>query len=181
MRRRLGLAVVVPALVFAVAACGGKKNSDIPTAHGASAAPSASASLSDAQRRDLALKFAQCMRDHGVQVAEPGGGPDSSVTIGPGQAGAADDKTRAALEACRQYMPNGGTLAKPNAQQIEQTRRLAQCMRDHGVSKFPDPNADGALELSGTGIDPNDPTFKAANEACKSLRPGGGQGGGAGG
>jgi hypothetical protein len=176
--------MVVPALVFAVVACGGKKNSDIATANGATATPTASASLSDEQRRELALKFAQCMRDHGVQIADPGGGPDTSVTIGPGQRGAADEKTRAALEACRQYLPNGGALARPDAQQIEQARRLAQCMRDHGVSKFPDPNADGAIELGDSGIDPNDATFKAANEACKSLRPGpggGGPGGGAGG
>ena len=75
MRRRLGLAMVVPVLMFAVAACGGKKNSDIPTANGATATPTASASLSGEQRRELALKFAQCMRDHGVQMADPGGGP----------------------------------------------------------------------------------------------------------
>jgi hypothetical protein len=184
MRRRLGLAVVIPALVFAVVACGGKKDSGIATANGGTATPKVSASLSDEQKTEQALKFAQCMRDHGVQMSDPGGGPHSSVTIGPGQAGAADEKTTAALEACRQYMPNGGELTKPNAQQLELARQLAQCMREHGVANFPDPNPDGGLELGNSGIDPNDSTFKAANEACKNLRPGpggGGSGGGAGG
>jgi len=184
MRSRIGLAVIAPVLVFTVMACGGKNDSDIPTANGGTATPKASASLSGEQKKEQTLKFAQCMRDHGVQMADPGGGPDTAVTIGAGQAGAADEKTKAALEACRQFMPNGGDLAKPNAQQLEQARKLAQCMRDHGVTTFPDPKPDGGLELGNSGIDPNDATFKAANEACKDLRlvpGGGGAGGGAGG
>lgn len=184
MSRRLGLAVVISALVFVVVACGGKKDSGIATANGGTATPKASASLSDEQKEEQGLKFAQCMRDHGVQMADPGGGPGSLMTIGPGQGGAADEKTKAALEACRQYMPNGGELTKPNAQQLEQARKLAQCMREHGLPNFPDPDPDGGMLGKDSGIDPNDPTFKAADEACKSLRPGPGgvgPGGGAGG
>lgn len=46
----------------------------------------------------------------------------------------------------------------------------AQCMRDNGVDNFPDP-VDNGINISGTGLDPNLPEFKAAREACKHLLP----------
>jgi hypothetical protein len=49
-------------------------------------------------------------------------------------------------------------------------------MRDNGIAEFPDPGPDG-LSLAGLGIDRDSPQFKAAAEACESLRP---QRGGAG-
>jgi hypothetical protein len=46
-------------------------------------------------------------------------------------------------------------------------------MRSHGMPKFPDPT----LEKDGVGysgdMGENTPQFKAANQACKSLMPGG--------
>jgi hypothetical protein len=50
----------------------------------------------------------------------------------------------------------------------------SQCMRSHGVPKFPDPRPDGGFLLRagpGTGIDPESPQFKAADRACQKLRP----------
>ena len=47
---------------------------------------------------------------------------------------------------------------------------LSQCMRDNGIANFPDPGPDGLL-LDGTGIDPDSPQFKAAQDACRDLRP----------
>ena len=51
----------------------------------------------------------------------------------------------------------------------------ARCMRAHGISDFPDPDANGDLQLNnggpGSPLDPNNPQFKAADAACKSLRP----------
>jgi hypothetical protein len=50
----------------------------------------------------------------------------------------------------------------------------SKCMRSHGVPNFPDPGSNGQLQLRagpGTGIDPNSATFKAAQQACKSLLP----------
>ena len=44
----------------------------------------------------------------------------------------------------------------------------AQCMREHGVDDFPDPEFDssGMAQISLGDNDPNDPTFRAAQEAC---------------
>ncbi|MBO0815846.1 MAG: hypothetical protein J2P30_11995 [Actinobacteria bacterium] len=53
---------------------------------------------------------------------------------------------------------------------------FSRCMRAHGITAFPDPNAQGGTTLNagpGTGINPNSPQFQAANSACKSLLPAG--------
>jgi hypothetical protein len=49
-------------------------------------------------------------------------------------------------------------------------------MRKHGVTNFPDPNGQGVIQLSsGTGIDPQSPTFRSAQTACQKLLPNGGR------
>lgn len=57
----------------------------------------------------------------------------------------------------------------------ERALDYANCMRKHGVPNFPDP-VGGQLRLEagpGTGIEPNSPAFKSAQEACQSLAPSG--------
>jgi hypothetical protein len=53
--------------------------------------------------------------------------------------------------------------------------RFAQCMRDNGVSGFPDPDASGELTIdgvvNGSSFDPSSPTWKEALGACKHLQP----------
>jgi hypothetical protein len=47
----------------------------------------------------------------------------------------------------------------------------SQCMRDNGVSNYPDPKEDdqGRVQLTvPEGIDQNSPTFKSAQSACQS-------------
>jgi hypothetical protein len=51
-----------------------------------------------------------------------------------------------------------------------QLKTFAQCMRDHGVSKFPDPTDDG-IDLNGAGIDVDSPAFKTAQRACEKYLP----------
>src|SRR5262245_27861775 len=54
--------------------------------------------------------------------------------------------------------------------------QFSSCMRKHGVQNFPDPNSQGAIQLSsGMGINPNSPTFRSARSACQKLLPNGGQ------
>jgi hypothetical protein len=53
----------------------------------------------------------------------------------------------------------------------------AQCMRSHGLTDFPDPNASGQIDLKnlhpqpGSDLYPDDPRFQAAATACQSLSP----------
>jgi hypothetical protein len=65
---------------------------------------------------------------------------------------------------------SGSSSAAANASPLA----YSECMRAHGVPKFPDPGANGELQLRagpGTGIDPNSSVYKAADAACKSLLP----------
>jgi hypothetical protein len=55
---------------------------------------------------------------------------------------------------------------------------FAQCMRAHGLPDFPDPTFDsngGGISINAGGasdLDPNSPTFQAAQKACESKLPG---------
>jgi hypothetical protein len=57
----------------------------------------------------------------------------------------------------------------------EKAVKFAQCMRENGVSEFPDPDASGQLTidgvLNGSSIDPNSSEWQGAISACKDLQP----------
>lgn len=127
----------------------------------------AGADGSAADARELALRFAQCMRDKGVDLPDPGPDP------GGGAVRLADDidpeVLAAAQAACQAEIPGlaGQGGGPPDAEQLERARRYAQCMREHGLPDFPDPAADGSPDIV-LGIDPNDPAFRAAEQACRA-------------
>jgi len=60
------------------------------------------------------------------------------------------------------------------------TVAFAQCMRDHGITNFPDPNANGSISgggnASGNPINPTSPAFQAAQQACQKYLQGGSTG-----
>jgi hypothetical protein len=178
MRRATVLLALV--LVLAAAGCGRKAHHPgVATAGGsggASASPTASLDPQEAQR-----KFAQCMRDHGVEVPDPdsGGGPGTGGIRIQASAGAKDgNNMENAVAACQKYLP-AGSLGTPSAADLEQLRQFTKCMRDHGVDiPDPDTNGGGLKVQKGTGsggnagVSPDDPAFKAAMEACKDKLPG---------
>ena len=150
---------------------------------GGSAAPDAS---SDPEAAMLA--FARCMREHGVDMPDPvvGANGGTSVTIGGNGTKGPDPKVmQAANEACKALMPKdfgpgGGELT---AEQKDAMLDFAKCMRDHGVEMAdPDFSSGGfSIQIDGSGKSgpsPDDPAFKAADEACRSIMekamPGGG-------
>ena len=53
--------------------------------------------------------------------------------------------------------------------------KFAECMRDNGVSEFPDPDASGELTIdgvvNGSSLDTSGPAWKEAIGACKDLQP----------
>jgi hypothetical protein len=54
---------------------------------------------------------------------------------------------------------------------LEQAVRFTQCMRENGVTDWPDPEKDGSFVIGAGGPDQNSPQFKKAQQACKSLEP----------
>ncbi len=86
--------------------------------------------------------------------------------------------TAAAVAACGSSGGSGtstGSAANPEA--ARQFLAFSQCMRTHGVPKFPDPSSGGGIQLSAaSGINPASPAFRAAQHRCQKLLPGGGPG-----
>jgi hypothetical protein len=138
-------------------------------------------------KQDQLLKFAQCMRQHGVNMPDPvNGAIRITVTPAPGQSPGADgpiqgnSQFQAAQNACKQYAPNGANGGRgPSQQQLDQVTKFAQCMRDHGIP-MQDPKASGGgiqFQGGGPGIDPSSPQFQQAQQACQKYAPGGPNGG----
>ncbi|MGP4025423.1 hypothetical protein [Actinomadura sp. 3N407] len=175
MRRRTFAALaLVPALALGLPGCGGDGGG------------SGTAKAADDQEK--MREFAQCMRDNGIDMPDPTG--DGKVTIrrsarpgegGPGEGGGpgADDEVAAAQKKCRHLMPNGGKPQKMNPEDVAKLRAFSKCMRDNGISEFPDPDSDGRILMEagpGTGLDPESRKFKDAQKACAKLAPDGGGG-----
>jgi hypothetical protein len=140
-----------------VASAGGDAESD--GADGADGAEDAD----DMDDRDRMLAFAQCLRDNGLDVDDPAEGEGLQLMFGPGTDRA---KVDAAMDACREYAPEGG----PGGGTIDNETLLefAQCMRDNGVEAFPDPDPDeGGMRI--TPEIGEDPDFEAAQEACQDI------------
>jgi hypothetical protein len=168
-RTTIALAVF---LAMTSAACAQSTKSDPQVASAqkgtASAGPSASASASEDP--DAPLKFSQCMRAHGITwFPDPADGK-MSVHI---PKGTDPKKMEAAQEACKQFAPNGGEPPKMSAEDLQQARDMAKCMRENGVPNFPDPDPDGGIRIDGSkiGTGPGDPTFDKAEKACDKYMP----------
>jgi hypothetical protein len=95
-----------------------------------------------------AVKFSQCMRDNGVGNFPD---PDASgqLTIDEIANNSSIDTSSAAfqqaLAACRDLQPAGFTGTERSSQQQAAALAFAQCVRDNGVSDFPDPAAGDPL------------------------------------
>jgi hypothetical protein len=129
-----------------------------------------------------AYKYASCMRGHGLSNF-----PDPHVTVAPGggsvavaqgiPAGAvASPKFRAAQKACQGIIPVPGSSGSGNHGPSKQAfLAFARCLRGHGVSGFPDPDAQGQLTLSmisAAGVDLKAPSFFTAAKACVGVTHG---------
>jgi hypothetical protein len=165
------LLVAVP-LALALAACGGTtaKDDGVASANGgaASADPTASPSAkTDPQQ--AALKFAKCMREHGIDMPDPKmdeGGLQISLPRG-----VTPEKAEKAQKACAHLMesaiPEG---EKPSAEDYDQMVKFAQCMREHGID-MPDPKPGEPMRIKMQGGSKE--KMDAAHEACKEHAPGG--------
>jgi hypothetical protein len=157
-----GLLAAVPLLLaLPLAGCGAASRSPSVASAGnpGNGAPTTpAASLSPQQK---ALKFAQCMREHGVDMPDPDVSSGGTVRIGG--PGVDLSKADAALAACREFSPIGaGNRPDPAGQ--ENMRKFAQCMRDNGVPNFPDPDPSGPIKIDkSVGSDPD---FQTAQAKC---------------
>jgi hypothetical protein len=162
-------------IVFGLSACGGNTADDgVATASGNEAAASASPTPAvDAQ--DAQLKYAQCMRENGVDVKDPEPGKPVRIT-GNGEKGNYD-KVQAAQKKCQSILQEGGVAPNQNdPERADAMLKFAQCMREHGIN-VPDPKPGEGLKIQAPeGGDRS--KAEAAQKECRELLPGGGPGAG---
>jgi len=183
--------ILVAALGLLLAACGGEAGTEgIASLDDSAAEGSTTTALAASTDPEQAmLEFTQCMRDHGVDMPDPQMGPGGGAfgfTI-QGESGEAPadgemQQMQEASEACN-YLLEGMVqeFEMPDMSEMQdEMLAFSQCMRDHGID-YPDPvfTEDGGITMSvgpgdEGGIDPSDPGFQEAQEACQEIFGGAG-------
>ena len=173
MLRRPLAVVLTTFLMGALAACGGDdggSGSELPDAAGASsesAGADSGAADADISAEDARLKFAECMRENGIDVPDPG--PNGEMMVSP--QGVSQEQVEAAHEACQEWldvaMPEDGEGPQMSEEEKQALLDMAQCMRDRGYD-FPDPEFDGGRVTQRLqGVDPEDPAVQSDMEECR--------------
>jgi hypothetical protein len=187
--------VVLASAALLLAGCGGGSSgpgvarlSSSASGTGTAGAAPGAASPGSAAPEATALAFAGCMRSNGVpNFPDPkaGGGFLFHTSTGVDPSSPAFE---AAQAKCKKFMPDlggPGSGPPPSAQTLAHWLKIAQCMRRHGVSEFPDPRAtvppNPRAALGGSGvisdiegvifvfpgtIGQQSPTFTRAAAAC---------------
>ncbi|MYW03626.1 hypothetical protein [Streptomyces sp. SID3343] len=116
------------------------------------------------------VKYAGCMREHGIDMPDPqADGSMMAQALPAADAGAEMEKMQKASEDCTKWLPNGGVVSeKEKAEQREKGLKFARCMREHGID-MPDPDPEG---LNALGLDAGADQTKM-NEAMKACSEGG--------
>jgi hypothetical protein len=213
---KMRLVMMTAALSLIAVACGGgganpegvaslsdpDSATTVPAPDGSTGGDSTDDAGGEVDTEQALLDFAECMREHGVDIEDPsfsgeGGG---FIRIGPppgdGAGGTPDadvEERQAAQEACSEHLEGiaqeFGEIDPTEGQ--DQALEFAQCMRDHGVDMadpdFSDPgpefgseDGEGEAQSGPFGdLDPEDPAFQAALEECGGIFGGalGGPGG----
>ena len=163
MRKHAMAAAVLPFVLVSAVACGKPaEHKDVASA-GGGAMPRPTASLSFL---DQGIRYARCMRENGLPDY-----PDPEVTGDDVRIRGIDKSTvdtavlARAQQTCRPLQP---VLTGPEgAQKAAAGRYEAQCMREHGVADYPDPDPDGHADLPDAVR--RNPRFDAAKVVCRDL------------
>jgi hypothetical protein len=137
-----------------------------------SGGPSTTASHQNVSQ--LYARWAQCMRDHGINIADPVVDDQGQINITVPQGVSMDtfknaDGACTTLHTAAQNAARGGRAPqKPDPSRLV---NFSKCMRRHGLPDFPDPSGNG-LQIQarpGSDLSPDNPAFQAAQRACQSL------------
>jgi hypothetical protein len=178
------LAVAAAGSALLAAGCGGGSPSNGVAQIGTTTTGTSGSSSSGGSGKGNAAAFSACMRKNGVpDFPDPDSNGNIRITGGRDKSGRTfgldpnSPQFKRAQKACQKLQPNGGKPSpQEQAREQQQALKFSQCMRSHGVPKFPDPKFQpngGTLIKMGKGVNPNSPQFKAAQKACQKLVPGG--------
>jgi hypothetical protein len=167
MSGRLACVVSVLALALVAAGCGGGGSPGV-------AGITTSTTTTTTTTQNGAAAFTGCMRSNGVANfpdPPPIGARIAKPTMQ--QLGVSDSQFQAAVSACNHLLPNAGSAPQQTAQQkkvrLADELSFARCMRNHGVSRFPDPTAQGDLSVEmvqAQGVNVHAPAVLQAAQAC---------------
>jgi hypothetical protein len=166
LRPLVALALVV--LIGLISAgCGSNAPSETGTA--SSAGSAGTGGNKNATDQDKAVKFAECIREHGVPDF-PDANEKGEFVFGINVSPAVWQK---AVDACKDLQPPGTLSAERSPKQQTATLKFAQCIRDNGVKDFPDP-ANGEPLVDTTRIASTDRAggmtiLNAAMQKCRDL------------
>lgn len=176
-------AIIAVALALLVAACSGSADESVASlsSQSTTTAPSTGQpSDGETTDEDAILAFAACMRENGIEDFEdPTIGSDGRIEFGGGggEGERADrEALRAARDICQENL-EGLAFGPGNVDRSEiedQLYEFAACMRDNGYD-MPDPDFSTEPGQGGGGgpfgddVDPDDPTFEVALEACEDA------------
>ncbi len=134
-RRPRPLAAFVLVAVIG-AGCGSSTPSETGTASPSSTAGNSGAGASKKlSAREKAVKFAECIREHGVSdFPDPNAKNDFEYGVSVTAA-----VWKKATTACKDLQPPGTLSAKRTPKQQSAGLRFADCIRNNGVKDFPDP------------------------------------------
>jgi uncharacterized protein (DUF305 family) len=178
MKRKVVLAIWVGALAMALglsaAACGGGSGDSngvaslTDTGGTTTNSSSGSGEASPKDRREAELKFAQCMRDHGVDMPDPVNG-HFDLKVKPGDQKNAEE----AQKACGKILQNVAPRLSEEQQAKMRQAALdyAKCMREHGID-MADPQfqeGGGMTMRMPEHTREDDPKFKDAQKACEPI------------
>jgi hypothetical protein len=164
MKKWLPTVAAVPLVLMLAVGCGTTNDKTVASADGTGRPNASTSPLPSMSARDRQFKYAQCMREHGVQMSDPVfNGDDVNFDFQGRPDQATLDKAQAA---CGRYQ-GGGNGGAPPAEKTDAMRQYSQCMRQHGVEHFPDPGANGEIQLDNSL--PDDPQYPAAKVACDAM------------
>jgi pyruvate/2-oxoglutarate dehydrogenase complex dihydrolipoamide acyltransferase (E2) component len=180
---RTGVVAIGLLAVATLAGCGGgSTKAGVATLSGKQAADTQTTAKkkkpTEAETQAAFQKFAQCMREHGVDMPDPKvSGGKGMITIGGRGAPQDQQKLDAAQKACQHFIAavvQGGARDLDPAQEKklrDRALKFAKCMREHGVN-MPDPQfQSGGKVQQKIDANPNDPKFQAAQQACQKEAP----------
>ncbi|MFE7108540.1 hypothetical protein ACFU98_05370 [Streptomyces sp. NPDC057575] len=153
--------LIAAAVVLSATACSGDGGGS-----GTGTKSGGSASGTKKTNEDQALEHRKCLREHGLDVAEPKPGEDSrGITIGNG--GKSKTEMEKAFKACQDKAVGGGPKELTQAQK-DKMLAFARCMRKNGID-MPDPKFDGGMAQAPALQQKDMKKFEKANAACESA------------
>jgi hypothetical protein len=179
MRRTFALLVGAVLALTACGAGGGGKPAGVASLSGSGSGSGSgrgpTTTVGKQNASELYTKWAQCMRDHGINIADPVVDAQGQINIALPQGlsiqtyQTADTSCKPLHEAAQTAARGGKAADKPDP---TKALNFSKCMRAHGLPDFPDPSPGGGLQIRsgpGSDVNPNNPTFQAAQKACQSI------------